>query len=73
MILVVESKSLAEHLLGLTEPDFDTTNAWRLTIGENGKTLWVGDDVVLDADPARSGFQRLEEWFFAHLPIENEM
>lgn len=73
MVLIVESPGLARRLMEFTEPDFDTTNAWRLAIGENGRTLWVGDDVVLDADPATSGFQRLEEWFFAHLPIENEM
>lgn len=73
MVLIVESPALARRLSQLTEPDFDKTNAWRLTIGENGQTLWVGDDVVLNADPAKSGFQRLEEWFFAHLPIEGEM
>lgn len=73
MVLIVESRGLARRLAQLTEPDFDTINAWRLTIGESGQTLWVGDDVVLNADPAKSGFQRLEEWFFAHLPIENEM
>ena len=73
MVLIVESPGLAHRLTQLTEPDFDTTNAWHLTIGENGRTLWVGDDVVLNADPAKSGFQRLEEWFFAHLPIEGEM
>lgn len=73
MVLIVESRGLARRLMEFTDPDFETTNAWRLAIGENGRTLWMGDDVVLDADPATSGFQRLEEWFFAHLPIENEM
>jgi hypothetical protein len=29
--------------------------------------------VRLDAEPAQSPFQRIEEWFFAHLPIEAEM
>ena len=73
MVMIVESRPLALRLTELTEPDFDTSNAWRLAIGQDGKTLWVGDDVTLDADPARNGFQRLEEWFFAHLPIEDEL
>jgi putative cardiolipin synthase len=73
MVMVVDSQRLAQRLLNLTEPDFDTSNSWQLAIGDDGRTLWVGDNQVLDADPAQSGFQRLEEWFFAHLPIENEL
>ena len=71
--LFVESQSLAQELLLLTEPDFAEANAWRLSLSEDGKVLWISEDVILDAEPAQTGFQRLEEWFFAHLPIEAEM
>lgn len=73
MGLVVDSPSLARELLALTEPDFDTTNSWRLSLEDDGSVIWVGDDIILDAEPAQHAFQRLEEWFFAHLPIEDEM
>lgn len=73
MVLVVDSPPLAQELLSLTEPDFTLSNAWRLSLGADGKIFWEGDGVRLDAEPAQSPFQRVEEWFFAHLPIEAEM
>ena len=73
MVLVVDSQTLAQELLSLTEPDFSLSNAWRLSLDADGKIFWEGDGVRLDAEPAQSPFQRVEEWFFAHLPIEAEM
>ena len=73
MVMVVDSQPLAQELLALTEPDFSLGNAWCLSLGEDGRIFWQGDGVRLDAEPAQSAFQRIEEWFFAHLPIENEM
>jgi len=34
---------------------------------------WVSNELRLDSQPAASFMQRIEDWFFAHLPIENEM
>ena len=71
--VLVDSGSLARKLVQLTEPDFALSNAWELQLSEDGQMIWVGDDVTLNSEPARSAFQRLEEWFFAHLPIEDEL
>lgn len=73
MVIVVENPSLAEEILALTEPDFEPANAWRLSLGEDGGIRWVDEAQVLDSEPAREPFQRLEAWFFAFLPIEDEM
>jgi putative cardiolipin synthase len=48
-------------------------NAWRLERRDDGKLYWVSNDETLDSQPAYSTMQRLEDWFFSHMPIEGEM
>ncbi len=71
--LLVRDRALAKAMSRLTAPDFDRSNAWELQLDETGALIWVGDDEVRNSEPASKGFQRLEEWFFAHLPIEQEL
>ena len=74
IVLMVDSPPLSQTLMALTEPDFRRTNAWQLSLDQDGTILWLGEDgLVLRNEPASSAFQRLEEWFFAHLPIEDEI
>jgi hypothetical protein len=40
---------------------------------EERNVLWVSDDVTLTKQPAASMLQRIEDWFFAHLPLEKEL
>ena len=42
-------------------------------MGDDGKIVWVADDIVLDSQPADSAFQRIEDWFISTLPVEEEM
>ncbi len=71
--LVVESRALSQRLLTLTEPDFAKTSSWQLALTPEGQINWIGDSGVLLSEPASHGFQKIEEWFFAHLPIEAEL
>ena len=71
--LLVRSRRLARTMLDLTEPDFKRTNSWELSLEQDGSIVWIGHDQIRKNEPAVTGFQRLEEWFFAHLPIEGEM
>ena len=71
--LLVESRQLSQKLLALTEPDFATTSSWQLALTPEGQITWIGDGGVLLSEPATHGFQKIEEWFFAHLPIEDEL
>jgi putative cardiolipin synthase len=71
--LVVESRALSQRLLALTEPDFAKTSSWQLALTPEGQINWIGDSGVLLSEPASHGFQKMEEWFFAHLPIEAEL
>ena len=43
------------------------------TKADNGKIIWVADDMTLTNQPADSQFQRLEDWFLGILPIEDKM
>jgi putative cardiolipin synthase len=71
--VLVRDRKLNQELRDLTDPDFQKSNAWQLAIEDDQRLVWIGDDIVLDAQPASSVFQRVEDWFFAHLPIEGEL
>ena len=73
MGLLVHSKELNKQVRLAVERDYDATNAWQLQFDSEGHVVWIAEDLVLDEQPASSFMQRLEDWFFAHLPIESEM
>lgn len=71
--LLVRSETLNAQVREAVTGDFDPRNAWRLELGENEHVYWVSSEERLDSQPAASFMQNIEDWFFAHLPIENEM
>jgi len=73
MGLLVDSVEFNAALRQHLAVDFDRRNAWHVQRLEDGSLRWVADDVELDAQPAGSAFQRLEDWFLSHLPIAREM
>ena len=73
MGLLVKSERFNRSVREALEGDFASANAWRLELRDDGKVYWVADDQVLAAQPAASFMQRIEDWFFAHLPLEDEL
>jgi putative cardiolipin synthase len=73
MGLLIESNALNAAVRAEVMPDFAEPNAWKLELNENGDTVWVSEGMVLTTQPAGSFMQRIEDWMFAHLPIEGEM
>ena len=73
MGLLVESESLNAAIRAQVEPDFLPFNAWHLQFDESGDVIWVSDTMTLQSQPAANFMQRIEDWFFAHLPIEAEL
>ena len=55
------------------EPDFREANAWRLEFDATGRVIWVSDEAVRQSQPAASYMQRIEDWLFSQLPLEDEM
>lgn len=73
MGFVIESEALNASLRAAVAPDFERSNAWELQLDEKGEVVWVSDEVTLTSQPAMSTMQRIEDWFFAHLPLEDEL
>ena len=73
MGFLIESEALNAEVRKAVTPDFSRTNAWQLELDEEGRVIWVSHDVTLTEQPAASILQRIEDWFFSHLPIEDEL
>jgi putative cardiolipin synthase len=73
MGFLVVSAQFNEAMRTALEGDFSTANAWRLELQEDGKVFWIASDQTLESQPATSFMQRIEDWFFSHLPIEGEL
>lgn len=73
MGLLVQSRSLNQAVRAAIDVDFDKANAWQLEIDAHGQIVWISDRETRTTIPAASPMQNLEDWFFAHLPIEQEM
>lgn len=73
MGLLVRSERFNRSVREALEVDFSAANAWHLELQEDGSVYWVADDQRLASQPAASFMQRIEDWFFSHLPIEGEM
>ena len=73
MGLLVESEAFNARVREAVETDYQQANAWHLQFEKDGKVVWVSDEKTLTSQPAASFMQRIEDWFFAHLPIEEEM
>ncbi len=73
MGLLVTSRRFNQSVRAAVENDFSSANAWRLELNPEGRVLWVGNDQTLAAQPATGFMQRIEDWFFAHMPIEGKL
>ena len=73
MGFLIESEALNAQVRSAIAPDFSKTNSWQLQLDERGKVVWVSHDVTLTEQPAGSLLQRIEDWFFSHLPLEDEL
>ena len=73
MGLWIDSVSLCEALRAVVAPDFERTNAWEVLFDDDGEVVWVSDTETRTTQPAASTMQRIEDWLFAHLPLEGEL
>jgi putative cardiolipin synthase len=71
--LLIYSEELAQQVVDAISVDFLPRNSWHLRIAESGQVQWVSDEQKLDHLPTQSFMLTIEDWFFAHLPIEDEM
>ena len=70
---LVDSPGLNKHMRELFAVDLLPTNAWQVTLSDEGRVVWTGDQGDLHTTPPASFFMRAESWFFGLLPIEGQM
>jgi putative cardiolipin synthase len=68
MGVVIESPSLASELAQVMDRDMAPDNAWRLYLDGDDQVRWVAFDQVLERQPARSFWQRIEDFVFMAFP-----
>jgi putative cardiolipin synthase len=73
MGLLVTDEALNQELRSQVAPDFTLANSWRLEFDAQDDVVWVSDVEVRTTQPAFSSLQRIEDWFFALLPLEDEL
>jgi putative cardiolipin synthase len=73
MGFLILSEPFNQRLRSALDEDFSAANAWRLQLQDDGSVFWVAGDNILESQPAGSTMQRIEDWFFSHLPIEGEL
>ena len=71
--LIIDSEPLNQDLREMLAADFKLRNAWAVKMSEDGDLQWHGKNLVLDAQPADSQLERLEDWFMGLLPIDGQM
>lgn len=68
MGIVITSPGLAEELASLIGRDMAPENSWEVVLTEAGQLRWVAGDEILDRQPARSWWQRVQDVFFMLFP-----
>ena len=68
MGVLVESEALGRRVVALMERDMRPENAWHLSLDSRGRVEWTAQDQTLKRQPARSGWQRLQDLMFMLFP-----
>jgi putative cardiolipin synthase len=71
--LLIHSKSFCNELADLLEQFMAPDSAWRVTVDDNDKLQWTSAQGNVNKAPARSFGQRLGDFFFRWLPLENQL
>lgn len=71
--LYIESPALGDQVASIINAAMGPSNAWAVTMDENGKLTWTSDLGVRHREPARNGWQRVKAFFFRLLPIEKQI
>ncbi len=70
--LIIRSQKFADDMRALIEPLMLPEEAWHVT-SEDGGIRWSSADDTRRRPPARSGFQRVSEFLYRLLPIEEQL
>jgi putative cardiolipin synthase len=60
---------LADELHAMMRPE----NAWRVSMNKRDQVHWKSNSETLSIQPARNSWQRIADFFFRLLPIEDQI
>jgi putative cardiolipin synthase len=70
MGVIVDSPALAAELRAVMLRDMEGTNAWRLSLDEDGKVLWTNSEETITKQPSRGFLQNVMNVVFKVVPKE---
>jgi putative cardiolipin synthase len=70
MGVIVDSPALAAELRAVMLRDMEGTNAWRLSLDEDGKVLWTNNEETVRKQPSRGFSQNVMNAIFKVVPKE---
>ena len=70
MGVIVDSPALAAELRAVMLRDMEGTNAWRLSLDEDGKVLWTNNKETVRKQPSRGFSQNIMNVIFKVVPKE---
>ncbi len=73
MGFLIISENFNRTVREAVDVDFAGANAWRLELQDGGQVNWVAGDTRLNSQPALSYMQRIEDWLFSLMPLEDEL
>jgi putative cardiolipin synthase len=65
---IIDSPGLGEALAQTIERDMLPANSWQVSLGSDGQLRWSDDREVVTRQPARSGWQRVQDVIFMLFP-----
>jgi putative cardiolipin synthase len=71
--IIIEDDEFAQQLASMLEKDIGPDNSWRVGLDENDQLYWESSAGRVHRQPAQTGWQRVEDWFFGLFPIENQI
>lgn len=71
--LLLQSEALASQLQAAFDHDPSARIVWRLTLDENGRVSWESSAGARSTPPARSFWQRVQDWLLPARLIEEQI
>jgi putative cardiolipin synthase len=68
MGVFIDSAGLAAALARWIERDMSSANSWQVEIAADGSLTWTNDRETVTRQPARNGWQRVQDVFFMAFP-----
>ena len=73
MGLLISAPGLAGEIAELVEQDMGPENAWRVTLNDEEQLVWSSAAGIVHRQPARHPGQRIADFFYGLLPIQDQL